>query len=407
MTWQGITGQDDIALQFAKANERRRLGGSFLFVGPQGIGKRSFAFALAKTLLCQNQNKFSNNSSNLLDSFVPCNLCESCRCFDISSESKIPLTISSLKRSKISLSSQKKAAKTEQVKQNNATETSFGDKNKVVVPLHPDFFYVCKPDDKSLLPLELLIGEKENRLQSGLCYNISKTPYLGKRKIAVIDDADYLNNEGANALLKTIEEPPFDSIIILIGTSSAKQLPTIRSRCQTIRFHSLDEKNLASLLLEKKYVSDLEQGLCLAQESDGSIVRAIELTDATLDSFRLELYQSLLRLPFNSVEFAIRLNDFVDSAGKEAILRRNRLRMILTMGLEFYRNLLYSFEEQFLTSLPDKLQPFYRQARSKTTDIMTIVRMSDETIKALEQTDRNVNLPYVIDLWLNNLSHLN
>jgi len=62
---------------------------------------------------------------------------------------------------------------------------------------------------------------------------------MGGRKVAIIDDADHLNEEGANCLLKTLEEPPPCSVLILIGTSADKQLPTIRSRCQTIRFSPL------------------------------------------------------------------------------------------------------------------------------------------------------------------------
>ena len=84
---------------------------------------------------------------------------------------------------------------------------------------HPDLETVAKPPDKSFLPLELLIGDKEHRMREGLCYRLSLRPLLGGRKIAVIDDADYLNAEGANSLLKTLEEPPPGSLLILIGTS--------------------------------------------------------------------------------------------------------------------------------------------------------------------------------------------
>ena len=55
--------------------------------------------------------------------------------------------------------------------------------------------------------------------------------------IAIIDDADYLFNEAANCLLKTLEEPPPRSVLILLSTSEQRQLPTIRSRCQVVRFH--------------------------------------------------------------------------------------------------------------------------------------------------------------------------
>ena len=71
----------------------------------------------------------------------------------------------------------------------------------------------------------------------------------GGRKIAVVDDADFFNAEGANCLLKTLEEPPPRSVLILIGTSPARQLPTIRSRCQLIRFDPLPAEIVAELLL--------------------------------------------------------------------------------------------------------------------------------------------------------------
>ncbi|MBQ4194789.1 MAG: hypothetical protein II622_01645, partial [Thermoguttaceae bacterium] len=69
MAWQGIQGVDGIALQFARANRRGRLGGSFLFVGPNGVGKRTFAFALAKTLLCRRH--FPKPGAGLADAGEP------------------------------------------------------------------------------------------------------------------------------------------------------------------------------------------------------------------------------------------------------------------------------------------------------------------------------------------------
>ena len=90
------------------------------------------------------------------------------------------------------------------------------------------------------------------------------------RKVAVIDDADTLNEEGANALLKTLEEPPRGALMILIGTSPAKQLPTIRSRCQSVRFSPLSTRDLATVLVNNGMAIDFEEGVRLAKYGDGS-----------------------------------------------------------------------------------------------------------------------------------------
>ena len=171
MSWQGIAGHDEIVARFRTMLARGRLASTFLFVGPAGVGKRTFATRLAAALLCQTQPPAA------LD---PCGVCSSCL--------------------------------------------------QVAAGTHPDLLRVSKPADKSFIPLELFIGPKEKRMQQGLCHDISLKPFMGGGRVAIIDDADYLNEEGANSLLKTLEEPPPQSVLILIGTSADRQLPTIRSR---------------------------------------------------------------------------------------------------------------------------------------------------------------------------------
>ena len=90
---------------------------------------------------------------------------------------------------------------------------------------HPDLDIVAKPEDKSFLPLELFLGDREHRGQGGALPQDRAETLPGGRKIAIIDNADFLNAEGANCLLKTLEEPPPQSVLILIGTSPAKELP--------------------------------------------------------------------------------------------------------------------------------------------------------------------------------------
>ena len=146
--------------------------------------------------------------------------------------------------------------------------------HQVAAGSHPDMTWWRNRRGSRNIPLALLIGDNEHRRREGLCHNIALKPYLGGRKVAVIDDADDLNEEGANALLKTLEEPPPRSVLILIGTTPAKQLPTIRSRCQLVRFRPLQPESVASLLVSKGYVSDPAEARRLAELGEGSVGRA-------------------------------------------------------------------------------------------------------------------------------------
>ena len=136
---------------------------------------------------------------------------------------------------------------------------------------HPDVILIQKPADKAFIPVELFIGDAEHRMRAGLCSQIRLKPFSGRRKIAIIDDADYLNKEGSNSLLKTLEEPPPKSLLILIGTSEQRQLPTIRPRCQVIRFGPLAEQDVAELLIEKGLCENRAAAAKAAASSQGTI----------------------------------------------------------------------------------------------------------------------------------------
>lgn len=322
MTWQGILGHDVHLERFRRAVARGRLAGSLLFVGEPGIGKRTFAFALARSLLCQ------KNDETVLDA---CGTCHSCSLF----------------------------------------------------PEHPDFFYVAKPEDKAFIPLELFVGDKEHRGQAGLCYNISKTPYLGKRKIVVIDDTDFFNAEGANALLKTLEEPPPDSLLILIGSSIIKQLPTIRSRCQIIRFTPPSRLQLATLLEKQGVVESLETGLRLVDQTKGGLQQILEMQDESIDSFMTGFLKQLSHRKTSPNVIAEQLIEFVEGIGKESPVRRRRLKMVFNRVLGHLQNRI-------------------RTDSTGTNDAGLALRLCElqtQTLDALEQIDRNANLPFLIDVW--------
>jgi DNA polymerase III subunit delta' len=118
------------------------------------------------------------------------------------------------------------------------------------------------------------------------------TPAEGGWRIAVIDAADEMNRAAANAVLKLLEEPPPRSVLLLVTHAPGDLFPTVRSRCRRLALKALPEETVADLL--GRYIPDLPtaERTALARLADGSIGRALELSNAG----GLELYSELFGL---------------------------------------------------------------------------------------------------------------
>lgn len=345
MSWLGIAGHDAVVEQFRRALERGRLASTFLFVGPSGIGKRTFALGLAQTLLCLERPAAAMN---------PCGVCPSC--------------------------------------------------SQVLAGTHPDLMQIARPAGRSEIPIRLLIGEGDRRLHEGLCHDISLRPFMGGYKVALIDDADYLNAEGANCLLKTLEEPPPRSVLILIGTSAAKQLPTIRSRSQIIRFRPLPADVVEELLIGRLGVTDRDEACRLAQYSGGSPERALELADPELWRFRTELWRWLGQPRPDNVRFAPLAAAFIDAAGKEAAPRRARARQVIDLTIEFHRATMRAIGGVFDSDDAELRAAVSAALPHWSGDEEVVAAALDRSLEALDHVERNANQSAWLECWLDELA---
>lgn len=150
---------------------------AFLFTGVAGIGKKLLAKSLASYLLCERSNQIENVSVGLLQARTSCGQCKQCKLFE--------------------------------------SET------------HPDFKFLEPEEGSSAIKIDQV---------RQLVSFFSQSSQQGGRKIALLSPAEALNNNAANALLKTLEEPSLNSVIILVSHQSGMLLPTIRSRCQVVDF---------------------------------------------------------------------------------------------------------------------------------------------------------------------------
>jgi DNA polymerase-3 subunit delta' len=345
MSWQGLIGHDALAQRFRRALQNGRLASTFLFIGPAGIGKRSFAIKLAQSVLCERVAEAE---------LAPCGQCPAC--------------------------------------------------TQVLAGTHPDVEVVAKPADKAYIPLDALIGDDEHRMREGMCYNIALKPYSGKRKIAILDDADYLNKEGANCLLKTLEEPPPGSLIILIGTSEQRQLPTIRSRCQIVRFQPLTTSEVAQLLLSQGQVATPAEAERAAALSQGSLAAAIRWLEPELSEFRSAFLEYLSTTDSRPQDFVKVLSGFVDAGGKEAAAKRARLKEAAGVAEQFYTQLIAAILGKPTAADPELMQAAQRAARWFPADAEIAARCLELCLDGVQHVEANANQANVIEWWLDELS---
>ncbi|MGB5012685.1 MAG: hypothetical protein WBO68_01550 [Pyrinomonadaceae bacterium] len=198
-----------------------RVPNSLMFAGDEGVGKRQFALELAKALVCTDPTDGQ-----------ACEVCPACLRAD---------------NFKFPKSDDKDAHK------------------RVIWSDHPD--------------IGTIIAYNRNILVDAIRYIESEAnfqPYEARSRFFIIDDADKMNDAASNALLKTLEEPPATSHIFLITSRPDSLLPTIRSRCQTLRFAPVATDEIEHYLIDERAFTHDEAKLS-ARLARGSIGRAVTI----------------------------------------------------------------------------------------------------------------------------------
>lgn len=227
--FDSLLGNDHLKEVLRRMLKNERVPHSMLFAGEKGIGKKQFALELAKASVCQNPQ----NSES-------CERCQACRRAAVFAFPK------------------------------------FDDRDahkKIIFSEHPDIGQII-PYNKNILVDAVRDLETEANFR----------PYEGKARFLLIDDADKMNDAASNALLKTLEEPASTSYIFLISSRPDALLPTILSRCQTLRFAPIPAPKIEKHLLDSKQIAPADAET-LSRVSAGSIGRALSID---LEKFRAQ-----------------------------------------------------------------------------------------------------------------------
>jgi DNA polymerase III subunit delta' len=209
-----LVGNERVKENLRRLVTNGRVPGGLLFAGPEGVGKKEFALELARGLICKNGG------------CEDCPICGRIGTFDLPN-------------------SEKKE-----------------DYEKVFLSGHPDVGIVI-PFKRNILVNGIRALEQEANFR----------PFEGGKRVFIIEDAHKMNDSAANALLKTLEEPPPTTHLVLITSRPDSMLQTIRSRCQTIRFAPVAEAEIEGLLTTNG--RSKEDAKLAARVSGGSVGGAL------------------------------------------------------------------------------------------------------------------------------------
>ena len=203
---------------------------------------------------------------------------------------------------------------------------------KIERGIHPDFFYL-EPVKNTPTAREASIKiEPIRELQKKLAY----MPYEGKTKVVVIDSAELMNPQAMNSFLKTLEEPPSSTVLILISANPNRLLPTLLSRCQGIQFHRLSSENIRTIIQsqpegEGEPLKESEIDFRV-HRSQGSVTRALEEDIAEVEHIREQLLEVLEKVSFERM-------DIVFAFAKAWARQTDQLQSVLNELLGLIRDL--------------------------------------------------------------------
>ena len=220
-----------------------RLPHSLILAGPQGAGKFTLAVLLAMAVECERQPRELWSTGQSLASF--CGACKNCT--RIASVADLDALVETA------------VAAREELRETDKKET------RILIQQHPDVL-VVPPDPPQLL---IKLGQVRSIIRSA-----QRLPAEGRRKIYILTAASFMK-EAANSLLKILEEPPDYVHIILCAENPGELLPTIRSRCATVRLGALPVEELEMVLADRRPEWQPKHRTLVARLAQGAAGKAL------------------------------------------------------------------------------------------------------------------------------------
>ena len=248
MSWSSIIGQQRVSRLLRRLYETDRLPHALLFHGPPGVGKEAVAIELARVLNCESGR------------WEVCGMCQSCRRMHTLQHPHLKLIFALPSRDR-----EKDESPLEKLSDAEIAEIQEQIEEKAANPYH--HISLSKGS-------QIIIGSIRDLRHEAAFRSTGQG-----RTVIVICDAEKMNQSAANALLKTLEEPTGDVLLILCTSKKDALLPTIISRCQQVRFDMLSDEEIRHAL-ERSQGVDPDAIPLAVQLSSGNYAQALELVES-------------------------------------------------------------------------------------------------------------------------------
>ena len=218
-------------------------------------------------------------------------------------------------------------------------------------------------------------------------------PYSSKYKIYIVDEAEKMNIQAQNALLKTIEEPPAYAVILLLTTNADAFLPTILSRCITLNLKSVNEDLIKDHLMKKYQIPDYQADVCAAF-AQGNVGKAIQL--ASSGEFN-ELKASALSLVKKIDDMDLyELNDCIKNMNEY----KSKVNEYLDLITLWFRDVLYMKATNDVNNLIFKDEVYDIKKQAAKRSYLGIENILQTIEHSRVRLNANVNFDLVIELLL-------
>ena len=224
-------------------------------------------------------------------------------------------------------------------------------------------------------------------------------PMTGKKRVFIVEDADKMNENSANSLLKILEEPPPYLHVVLVTASPFLLLSTIRSRCRTLAFSPIGREEIEEILLERDF--SREQARILALLVDGNLERALELDIDEVRSLKEESWALFVALASGDQS-----SQFLERFGALAKSVQEEFGQALELVSSFVRDILLlrlGGDPQFLLN-PD-LEARLRES-AEGWPVGWLLGVLEETDFVLAELGRNMNKSLLATTFFSNFGEL-